>query len=182
VLALDSVLSGGLLPDGTAAEKVPGISLDNALWNIVYANRVAHNSGGGIKIVRTGHFNVIGLNTLVDNNDGASPLFHYFGIELGAAAGDAPSAELDFTPSRGNVVFSNNIRGNHYSGIFLDAGSDQNNILANTILDATNWALESVSPMNNYAVNNLTTLHSRNIGSGLDPALISAGQPVNDTP
>lgn len=180
VLALDSILDGGRLPNGTAAEKVPGISLDNAVYNSVLGNTVAHNYGGGVKIVRTGYFNEIGLNNIVDDNDGAGPVFHFFGIELGAASGQSP--ELDFTPSHGNTVFSNLIRGSHYSGIFFDPGSDNNNVIYNSIMDAGAWALESAMPMNNTSVDNLTTLPSRNIGSGLDPALITSGQAVNDPP
>jgi hypothetical protein len=178
VLALDSILAGGRLPDGTAAEKVPGISLDNALYNIVFSNDVAHNFGGGVKMVRTAYFNAIGMNALVDNNDGASTAFHFFGIELGAAPGNSP--ELDFTPSRGNIVFSNVIRGSHYSGIFFDQGSDANNVLNNVVLDAMFWALESAEHMMNTSTNNFTTLPSRNIGSGLDGASITSGQAVND--
>jgi hypothetical protein len=180
VLALDSILAGGRLSNGTAAEKVPGISLDNAIYNLVLENDVSHNFGGGIKIVRTGYFNTIGLNTILDDNDGAGPVFHFFGVELGAASGSSP--ELDFTPSRGNIVFSNVIRGSHYSGIFFDPGSDTNNVLNNVIFDATAWALESAEQMSNSSVNNLTSLPSRNIGSGLDPSLISAGQAVDDPP
>ena len=47
-------------------------------------------------------------------------------------------------------------------------------------MDATNWALESAAQMNNTTLNNLTNLPSRNIGSGLNPVLITLGQPVND--
>jgi parallel beta-helix repeat protein len=129
-------------------------------------------------MVRTSYFNAIGTNTLLDNNDGASSAFHFFGIELGAASGSSP--ELDFTPSRGNIVFSNMIRGSHYSGIFFDDGSDMNNVLNNVVLDATFWALESAEQMTNTSVNNFTTLPSRNIGSGLDAALVISGQAVND--
>lgn len=178
VLALDFILAGGRLPNGTAAEKVPGISLDNAMYNIVFGNDLAHNFGGGVKMVRTSYFNAIGMNTLLDNNDGASSAFHFFGIELGATSGSA--LDLDFTPSRGNIVFSNMIRGSHYSGVFFDQGSDTNNVLNNVVLDALFWALESVEQMMNTSLNNFTTLPSRNIGSGLDPALVTSGQAVND--
>jgi hypothetical protein len=130
--------------------------------------------------VRTATLNLLGLNTLFSNNDGASDYFHFFGIELGAAPGDAASSELDFTPSRGNLIFSNVVRGSHYSGIFFAAGSDENQVLDNTILDALSWALESVEVMPNHPLNNLTNLPSRNMGSGLDPALLETGQPVLD--
>src|SRR6204780_1991104 len=129
-------------------------------------------------MVRTAYFNAIGMNNLLDNNDGASTAFHFFGIELGAATGS--SLELGFTPSRGNIVFLSMIRGSHYSGIFFDDGSDTNNVLNNVVLDALSWALESAEQMMNTSVNNFTNLLSRNIGSGLDPALVTSGQAVND--
>lgn len=180
VLARDYVLNYGRLADGTAAAKVPGISIDNAMYNIVFSNSVSHNFGGGIKMVRTGYFNVLGVNTIFSNNDGASSTFHFFGIELGAATGDSSSGELDFTPSRGNIVFSNAIRGSHYSGIFFAGGSDQNDVFDNVIMDSQAWALESVAVMANHTLNNLTNLPSRNVGSGLDPVLLQLGQPRVD--
>ncbi|HVW07170.1 MAG TPA: right-handed parallel beta-helix repeat-containing protein [Bryobacteraceae bacterium] len=176
VMAEDSILGGGRLADGTPAEKVPGISIDNAIYNIIFSNNVAHNFGGGVKIVRTGYFNLIGLNTILDDNDGASAGFHFFGVELGAAALDATSDELDSTPSRGNMVFSNDIRGSHYSGIFFDAGSDLNDVFDNVIIDAEQWALESVEPMANSSLNNLTVIPSRNISAGLSTAVIDTSQ------
>lgn len=174
VMEEDSILNGGRLDDGTPAEKVPGISIDNAIYNIVFSNNVAHNFGGGIKIVRTGYFNLIGVNTVLSDNDGASDRFHFFGIELGAATLDATSDELDSTPSRGNIVFSNDIRGSHYSGIFFDTGSDLNDVFDNVILDAQQWALESVEPMSNSSLNNLTVIPSRNISAGLSTAVMNA--------
>jgi hypothetical protein len=180
IMTLDGILDGGRLPDGTPAEKVPGISLDNAIYNVVFSNQVAQNYGGGIKIVRTGYFNSIGLNTLFNNNLGEGPVFHFFGIELGAATGNPPSTDLDYTPSRGNIVFSNPTRGPHYSGIFFDFGSDLNDVFDNVIMDAENWALESVEVMDNNSLNNLTNLPSRNITAGLDPSLLplSIVQPI----
>ncbi len=171
VMEKDSITGGGRLDDGTPAEKVPGISIDNAIYNVVFLNNVAHNYGGGIKIVRTGYFNLIGLNTVLSDNEGASVRFHFFGIELGGATLDATSDELDSTPSRGNIVFSNDIRGSHYSGIFFDTGSDLNDVFDNVILDAQQWALESVEPMSNSSLNNLTVIPSRNISAGLSTAL-----------
>jgi len=123
--------------------------------------------------VRTGYFNLIGLNTVLSDNEGASERFHFFGIELGAATLDATSDELDSTPSRGNIVFSNDIRGRHYSGIFFDAGSDLNDAFDNVILDAQQWALESAEPMSNSSLNNLTVIPRRNISAGLSTAVTS---------
>ena len=182
-LQRDFVLGPGRLADGTAAAKVPGISVDNAAYNIIYANNVDENFGGGIKIVRTGYFNIVGLNTILDNNIGESKNFHFFGIELGSASADAPAADLDFTPARGNLIFGNIIRGSHYAGIFLAAGSDENDLFDNSIFGATSWAMESVSHQNNATLNNLTNQPSRNIDPGMDRRLagLSAGR-FDDAP
>ena len=176
VLAKDFALATGRLPDGTAAKKVPGVSIDNAIYNVVFANQVSFNYGGGIKLVRTAFFNLVGLNTVLKNNEGASAAFHFFGIELGAAPGDSASEELDFLASRENLIFSNTIRGDHYAGIFFGSGSDLNEVFDNVILDALQWGLESVAPAANLSLNNLTNLPSRNIGAGIDPALLTIGE------
>jgi hypothetical protein len=81
-------------------------------------------------------------------------------------------SDLDFAPSRGNVVFANSVRGRHYAGIFYGAGSDENDAFDNAIFGATHWALEQARPQANRTLNNLTNLMSRNIDSGLDPKLI----------
>ena len=129
-------------------------------------------------MLRTDYFNVVGLNTLVDNNRGRSDRFHFFGIEMGAAKADAPAADLDFAPSQGNIVFSNLIRGPHYAGVFFAKGSDRNDLFDNSIFGATNWALESAVRQDNAILNNLTNLPSRNAGPGLDPRLpaLTAGR------
>jgi len=170
-LKRDFVAGFGRLADGSAAAKVPGLSLDNAAYNLVYGNEVLGNYGGGIKMVRTDYFNVVGLNTLVDNNRGRSDRFHFFGIEMGAAKADAPAADLDFAPSQGNIVFSNLIRGPHYAGVFFAKGSDRNDLFDNSIFGATNWAIESAVRQDNATLNNLTNLPSRNAGPGLDSQL-----------
>jgi hypothetical protein len=176
VMEKDSILGGGRLEDGTPAEKVPGVSIDNAIYNIVFSNNIAHNFGGGIKLVRTGYFNVIGMNSVLSNNEGANARFHFFGIEVGATALDAASGELDAAPSRGNILFGNNIRGSHYSGIFFAAGSDLNDVFDNVIIGATEWALESAEPMANSSLNNLTVIPSRNMSAGLSTAVIDRPQ------
>ena len=58
-------------------------------------------------------------------------------------------------------------------GIFFGAGSDFNDAFDNVIMDAQKWGLESVDPLPNSSLNNLTNLPNRNIGSGLSPALVS---------
>ena len=170
-LRRDFIAGFGRMPNGSAVAKVPGLSLDNAAYNLVYDNEINGNYGGGVKMVRTAYFNIIGLNTIVDNNMGQSDRFHFFGVELGAASADTPVPDLDFTPSRGNVLFSNLIRGSHYAGVFFAPGSDLNDLFDNAIFGATNWAIESARRQNNSTLNNLTNLHSRNASPGLDPRL-----------
>lgn len=92
----------------------------------------------------------------------------FFGVELGAASADAPAPDLDFTPSRGNVI-----RGGHYAGVFFAPGSDLNEVFDNAIFGASDWALESAHREDNTTLNNLTNLPSRNVGPGLDPRLTS---------
>lgn len=175
-LRLDFVDKLGRMTDGTAIAKTPGLSLDNSLYNIVYANHLERNYGGGVKLVRTAFFNTVGLNTLVDNNEGANERFHFFGIELGAATADVPVEDLDFTPSRGNLIFGNTIRGPHYAGIFFGVGSTDNDVFDNTIFGATNWAMEQARVQPNSSLNNLTNLPSRNIDAGLDVDLLKASK------
>ena len=162
-LKLDFVFGHGRLPDGTAAAKLPGLSIDNALFNLVLMNRIALNYGGGVKMVRTGLYNTVGLYSIVSNNEGKSTRFHFFGIELGAAKAYAEAVELDFKPSLGNIIFSNNIIGSHYAGIFFGAGSAYNDVFDNVIMKSTKWVIESVILQLNSVINNLTIHQSRNI-------------------
>lgn len=170
-LRRDFIADFGRLPDGAAVAKVPGLSIDNGAYNIVFANVITGNFGGGVKMVRTAYYNLVGLNSVTENNEGRSEKFHFFGVELGAARADVPVPDLNFTPSRGNIVFSNMIRGGHYAGVFFALGSDLNDVFDNTIFGASNWALESAARQNNSTLNNLTNLPSRNVSAGIDPRL-----------
>jgi hypothetical protein len=144
-LALDSVLDAGRAGDGTSAAKLPGVSIDNALYNEISANDVTGNFGGGVKMVRTGLFNTIDNNVIIDNNLGESGKFHFFGIELGAAPPDPGVADIDFVPSSGNVISGNTIHGRHYSGIFVGPGAVQNDLSGNDIVGVEAFPVESVS-------------------------------------
>jgi hypothetical protein len=141
-LSLDSVLKTGRTSDGEPRAKLPGISIDNAMYNTVFGNYVAANFGGGIKMVRTGLFNVIEANTIINNNLGASAAFHFFGIEIGAASPDGPIADLDFVGSSGNIIGHNAIRGPHYAGIFVAADATQNDLVDNQIVGSQVYAVE----------------------------------------
>lgn len=127
-------------------------------------------------MVRTSYFNLIGLNTLVDNNEGSNAKLHYFGILVGQAKADESAWDLDFAPSRGNELFGNNIRGSHYAGIYFEAGADQNIVFDNSIFGALVWAMDSQQAQWEESFNNLSNLPLRNIDSGLDPHLVQLGK------
>jgi ABC-type amino acid transport system permease subunit len=146
VLALDSVLGAGRGADGMSMAKLPGISIDNALYNEIFANTVIGNFGGGVKMVRTAFFNVVRKNAVIDNNLGKNAKYHFFGIELGAAPADEPVVDLDFVGSSGNIILANAVRGAHYSGVFIGSGSVQNDVLYNDISEMEVFALESARP------------------------------------
>ena len=162
-LKSDYVLEHGRMPDGTAKAKVPAISLDNALYNIVLGNTIGKNYGGGIKCVRSGFYNVIGDNLIEDNNRGKNDTFHFFGIELGAAPAEEDLGESDACPSAGNIVCKNRVLGNHYTGIFFGDGCVQNDVRENTIRGASPYALESVCEQENYVSRNASDAPSVNV-------------------
>ena len=144
-LALDSVLDVGRAPDGTSMAKLPGISLDNAIYNDVSGNDVSGNFGGGVKLVRTGMSNTISQNVIVDNSPIETDRFHFFGVELGAAPPDPSVADLDFVPSSGNTISGNAIHGKHYSGIYVAPGAARNDLSGNDIVGAEAFPVESAS-------------------------------------
>jgi parallel beta-helix repeat protein len=171
-LEKDFVLHHGRMDDGTPAAKVPGISIDNAILNIIQHNHIYGNFGSGIKLVRSSGFNYIGYNAISENNRGVNRVNHFFGIEIGSASADGSPdlnipQELDFSPGYSNLVFRNIISGDHYAGIFLDYGCENNHIFDNSIYGCTNWSIEAVDKNNhNQSFNNLSFIHSRNIYLG----------------
>jgi parallel beta-helix repeat protein len=159
----DFVLVHGRMEDGSAKAKLPGVSIDNAAYNILLHNTVKANYGSGIKIVRTGARNLIGQNMVIDNNLGRNDRFHFFGIELGNAVTDVPEQkDLDFVADYENIVFSNIIHGPHYAGIFLAEDVYMNDFFDNVIIGAK-WSFESISNKHNNTLNNLTNIKSRGI-------------------
>ena len=96
-------------------------------------------------MVRTGLFNIVGDNAIINNNLGENTKLHFFGIELGVAPASKPVADLDFVGSSGNIIFGNTIRGKHYSGVFFGSGSVENDVFDNGIFGVEAFALESVN-------------------------------------
>lgn len=162
-LEYDFVLGLGRLEDGSAAAKLPGISIDNSAYNIIFNNNISGNYGSGVKMVRSGVRNIVMANLVTGNNRGVSDTFHFFGIELGWAAADEEVINLDFKPAYENIVCRNMITGAHYAGIFISEGAYINDFFDNTIMDATHWALESLSDAYNSIVNNHSNLESRGV-------------------
>lgn len=154
-LEADFILGAGRLGDGSSTAKLPGISIDNSAYNIVFENTVSDNSGSGIKMVRSGYRNVILCNMVSDNNRGKNDFFHGFGIEFGHASDpDEPVIGLDFTADFENIAARNVISGPHYAGIFFAEGSYCNDLIDNVVMDSEFFSIENHSQLYNSSVGN----------------------------
>ena len=153
----DFIQDFGVLPDGSSPAKIPGISLDNAAYNIIYHNIISENYGSGFKIVRSGLRNVVLCNEITDNNLGQNDRFHFFGVEFGSDYKPDYEAEgvheLDFTPCFENIIARNTISGNHYSGIFMGKDAYINDAFDNVIIGSVH-PVEVISNRLNALVNN----------------------------
>lgn len=159
----DFVLGLGRLEDGSSTAKLPGISIDNAAYNIIYNNVVNQNAGSGIKMVRSGYRNIILCNLVSDNNAGKNELFHGFGIELGhASKPDQVIKGLDFTADYENIVARNVISGHHYSGIYIGTECYCNDLIDNVIMDCEEFSVENFSDLFNSSVGNNTNVGTLN--------------------
>lgn len=161
-LEMDFVLGAGRMEDGSAKAKLPGVSMDNAAYNILENNIVTGNYGGGIKMVRTAVRNLISENIIRDNNMGQNDVYHFFGIEAGYAAADVESEDMDFAPDFENIICRNSITGNHYSGVFIGADCYVNDVFDNIIMEPGEFAVEAVSTKFNSIVNNISNAGVRN--------------------
>lgn len=161
-LRMDFVLDAGRMEDGSAKAKLPGVSLDNTAYNILENNIVINNYGGGIKMVRTTVRSLIMENIIKNNNMGQNDIFHFFGIEVGAAIADVESTDMDFTPDYENIICRNSITGNHYSGIFIGEECYVNDVFDNVIMEPQMFAVEAISLKFNSIVNNISNSGIRN--------------------
>lgn len=154
-LVNDFISEIGRVEDGTSKAKLPGMSLDNAAYNIIMANNVSYNYGSGIKMVRSGYRNLIISNIVKDNNAGGNDFCFGYGIELGyASKPDVPFKGLDFTADYENIIARNTISGFHYSGIFLAEEDYCNDLIDNIVMDGTMFCIENHSQYFNSAVGN----------------------------
>ncbi len=151
----DFIAQFGRIEDGSSPAKLPGISIDNAAYNIVIDNDVTHNYGSGVKMVRSAYRNIVMQNTVSDNNVGRSGDFHFFGVEIGyASTPDQPVKGLDFTASYENIICRNVITGNNYSGLYMAEECYCNDVFDNVILGSQFFAIECKSNQFNSIVNN----------------------------
>ncbi|MGZ8242896.1 right-handed parallel beta-helix repeat-containing protein [Methylomagnum sp.] len=176
-LEMDFVAAFGKDADGDSNAKLPGVSIDNAAFNIVANNYISGNYGSGVKMVRTAFYNILGGNRIESNNAGANDKFFFFGIELGSAPADAPASDLDFTPSQGNVIYQNVITGGHHAGIQFCRDCDFNDIFDNLIVGPEVWAIEQTSPTGrNEFLNNFSLAPSRNANlNGASGKILTGG-------
>jgi parallel beta-helix repeat protein len=162
-LEADFILGLGRLADGSSTAKLPGISLDNAAYNLVCDNNINNNSGSGVKMVRSAYRNLIFSNQIADNNRGVNEAYHGFGIELGhASEPDEPVVGLDFTADYENIVARNLISGAHFSGIYIAVDDYCNDLIDNVIMDCTDFSVENYSDYYNSAVGNNTNVPTLN--------------------
>lgn len=160
----DYVGEFGLMEDGSSPAKLPGISLDNAMYNIVSSNYITENYGSGVKMVRSCARNTIMNNVISENNIGQSDTFHFFGIELGfAIKPDFETTSIDFSACYENIIARNVITGEHYAGIFIAEECYINDFFDNIIMDSTWWSMECLSDRFNSTANNIADISSRGI-------------------
>ncbi|MDD2814428.1 MAG: right-handed parallel beta-helix repeat-containing protein [Thiotrichaceae bacterium] len=133
-LQQEQVLALGKMTDGTSVAKLPAIALDNAAYNLLLENTIQHNSGDGIKLVRTAFRNILIFNIILDNNQGQNSKFSFSGINVGYTADTLQEeGNHDFTPSVENIVAANTLYGAHHAGVNLEADVTFNDIYNNLI-------------------------------------------------
>ena len=111
---------------------LPGVSIDNGMYNIVDGNNVYNNTCSGIKLVRTGLGNIIVNNTCTDNSynkKGAKSA----GVDIEPLAVEAANlGYIDGLGSNWNVVLNNTVKGSHDFGVFIaddDGGVSCGNVI-----------------------------------------------------
>ena len=140
------------------SDKLPGLSFDNACYNIVCRNDISYNSGSGVKAVRSSFRNIVAENNIEHNNQGtANDSGVYFGVEWATdLRPDFPGAQgLDFTACYENATVKNNINGAHYVGIFLGEDAEDNLVGENDVNGARIRSFENHSYQPNEFRNNI---------------------------
>eukprot|EP01059_Diplonema_ambulator_P013645 TRINITY_DN2419_c0_g1_i4.p1 TRINITY_DN2419_c0_g1~~TRINITY_DN2419_c0_g1_i4.p1 ORF type:complete len:654 (+),score=165.51 TRINITY_DN2419_c0_g1_i4:334-2295(+) len=137
--------------DGLTIYKLPGISIDNGLYNIILRNNLRYNYGGGVKMVRTSFFNMVVDNVIYENNLGGSVYIAYPGVSMmNDVSDDHGTTDIDYAPSVGNIISHNTILGYHGLGVLIAPGSICNEIFLNDISDAKYFSIESLTEQLNF--------------------------------
>jgi len=106
-----------LLEDGSSSMKLAGVSLDNACMNTLTQNKITHNYGEGIKLVRSALLNKIKENHIFHNGLGDNAYARFYALALksvGTTHQEFNSTQkelLDFVPSQLNTIADNIILG-----------------------------------------------------------------------
>ena len=146
-------LSGGL----------PGVSIDNGIYNIVDGNNIYNNTCSGIKLVRTGIGNIITENVCKDNStnttDAAGKTSSSAGIDIESLKVDAQDGDtLDGKGSNGNVVMNNTVSGNHDFGVYIaedsETGTSRGNSVKYNNLKAARYRVIDYSTSDNTIIYN----------------------------
>lgn len=154
----------GRMEDGSSPAKLPGISLDNAAYNLLIGNKISENFGSGVKMVRSCYRNLIMNNEISDNNYGENEQFHFFGVELGyAKEPDKPVVGMDFTADYENIICRNLITGKHYSGVYLAEETYCNDLFDNVIMGSEMFSVECLSDKFNSVVGNCSDMQMSGI-------------------
>lgn len=154
-LQQEQVLALGKMTDGTSVAKLPAIALDNAAYNLLLENTIRHNSGDGIKLVRTAFRNILIFNEILDNNQGQNSQFAFSGINLGYTADTLQEeGNHDFIPSVENIVAANTLYGAHEAGVHLEKDVTFNDVYNNLIYKFRNTAIADNSKRFNSLVDN----------------------------
>jgi len=129
-----------LLADGSSSCKLPGLSLDNGVMNLITGNKFHRNFGGAIKMVRSALCNVVIENFFTDNSLGRNPHFPRFNavqhLAMGHGGGEFNPAAvlLDFLPSNYNLCSGNTaVLAAPDKFIGSDKASNRNRALGNRV-------------------------------------------------
>lgn len=151
-LGHDFVKEMGLMDDGSSKAKLPGVSLDNAVYSRIENNCIEGNWGDGVKFVRAVHSCTVAGNIIADNNRGINDRFHFFGVLAGVAKRQH-SGQSDF-PSCNNRIIENDILGPHFAGVHLMPGTTGNLVRGNRIIGPTFTAIENHTSGSNIVYSN----------------------------
>lgn len=113
---------------------LPGVSIDNSIYNIIDNNNIHDNACNGIKLVRTALGNVIVNNKCSNNNRKTDSLVHA-GISIEAeVVAESDIGHLDGYGSDCNIVIGNRIEAGHTYGLMISNDTDTGRSTGNVIM------------------------------------------------